>query len=204
MLTLFYAPGACSIAPHIALLEAGVAFTLAKVDFLRGKRLGDGRDFTSVNPKGQVPALVLENGELLTEAAVMVQYIADLKPASNLAPACGTFARVRMQEWLNFLATELHKGMSPLYKRTTPEEYKALLREHVAERFKLLEVGVTGKPFLLGDQYTVADSYAFYCLRSWKRVFKNELTGALGDYYGALAGRAAVQAAVEAEGFGGV
>jgi glutathione S-transferase len=201
MLTLFYAPGACSIAPHIALREVAAQFTLCKVDFLRGKRLGDGREFASVNPKGYVPALLLENGELLTETAVMVQYIADLKPGSGLAPTCGTFDRVRLQEWLNFIATELHKGMAPLHKPSVPDDYKKVVREVITNRLRILEEALQQKPFLMGPKFTVADAYAFFCLRAWAQVFKNDLQGVLADYFGSITARPAVKAALDAEGF---
>lgn len=201
MLKLFYAPGACSISPHIALREAGIPFELDRVDFMRGKKLESGGDFTSVNPKGYVPAMLLDDGELLTEGTAMVQYIADLRPEKKLAPPAGSFARVRLQEWLNFIATELHKGLGPLFAKEAPDEYKAVARAKLESRLALLAKGVEGKRFLMGEDFTVADGYAFYVLRSWRRVFKGELPDVLSAYYDRIASRPAVQEALKAEGF---
>jgi glutathione S-transferase len=201
MLKLFYASGACSLSPHIALREAELPFELDRVDFMRAKRLESGGDFTSVSEKGYVPALRLDNGELLTEGVAIVQYIADLRPGKKLAPPPGSFERVRLQEWLNFIATELHKGLTPLYAKQASDEYKAFARERLASRLTLLARGVQGKPFLMGETFTVADGYAFYVLRSWTRVLKGELTHELADYFDRLSSRPAVQQALRAEGF---
>jgi glutathione S-transferase len=201
MLTLYYAPGGCSLSPHIALREARIPFKLRKVDFMRGKKLEDGRDFAEVSPKAYIPALVLEDGQLLTEGAVIAQYIADRAPEAKLAPPPGTFERVRLQEWLNFIATELHKGLGPLFAQNANAEYKTSASDKFAGRLALLAKGLEGKTFLMGDQFTIADGYAFYALRSWQVFFKNELTGALLDYYSRISARPAVQATLEAEGF---
>ncbi|WP_146655512.1 glutathione transferase GstA [Labilithrix luteola] len=200
-MTLYYAPGGCSISPHIALREAKLPFQLQRVDFMRGKKLDDGTDFVTVNPKGYIPALALENGQLLTETAVMVQYIADLRPESKLAPAPGTFERVRLQEWLNFIATELHKGLTPFYSPDASEQYKTKMRERFELRLGVVGNAVEAQPYLMGEQFTVADGYAFYTLRAWQTFVKGELKGALVPYYARLLERPSIQAALEAEGF---
>jgi glutathione S-transferase len=201
MLTLYYAPGGCSLSPHIALREANIPFQLNRVDFMRGKKTEDDKDFTTVNPKGYIPALVLEDGQVLTEGAAIVQYIADLKPEAKLAPPAGTFERVRLQEWLNFIATELHKGLTPLFAKDAGESYQRGASEKFASRLGFIERAVTGNRFLTGDTFTIADGYAFYALRSWQTFFKNEIGGELRAYYGRLLDRPSVQAALEAEGF---
>ncbi|SET19797.1 glutathione transferase GstA [Stigmatella erecta] len=201
MLTLYYASGSCSLSPHIALREAGVPFELDKVDLMRAQRLDSGGTFTSVSEKGYVPALRLDTGELLTEGVAIVQYIADLRPEKQLAPPPGSFERVRLQEWLNFIATELHKGFSPLCAKQASDGYKAFARERLVSRLALLAKGVTDKPFLLGERFTVADGYAFYVLRTWTRVMKGELPGELAAYFARLSSRPAVRQALQAEGF---
>lgn len=197
--TLYYTPGACSISPHIALRESGLPFDLVKVD-LRAKKLADGGDFTAVSPKGYVPALRLPDGQLLTEGAVMVQYLADLVPEKKLAPALGTMERYRLMETLHFIATELHKATSPLYNVLAGDDYKTQLKGRLAQRWGLFEKMVHGE-FLFGD-FTVADGYAFYVMRSWLKVFKEDFTRwpALAAYYQRLAARPSVMAALEAEG----
>ncbi|MDB4954336.1 MAG: Glutathione S-transferase [Myxococcales bacterium] len=199
--TLFYTPGACSISPHIALREAGLDFQLEKVD-LRAKKLASGDDYTGVSAKGYVPALRLPDGKILTEGAVMVQYIADQAPKSQLAPPAGTMERYRLMEWLNFIATELHKGTSPLYSPVANDDYKANLKQRLDSRWNVLAAGIKGKPFLMGDKFTIADGYAFYVLRGWIHPIKETLTKwpDLADYYERLAARPTVAAALEAEG----
>jgi glutathione S-transferase len=200
MMKLYYSPGACSLSPHIALREAELPFELVRVDFANGRATADGSTLDRVNPKSQVPALVLEDGQLLTEGAVMVQYIADLAPARKLAPPAGTFARVRLQEWLNFMATELHKGMSPFYAKEAGAEYKELLKERMEKRFAYLEERLGTQPFLMGDQFTVADGYALYNLRAFKRFVRPELSSPLAAYAARIMARPSVKAAFEAEG----
>lgn len=200
MLTLYYSPGACSLSPHIALREAGIPHQLDRVD-LRGRKLESGGAYTDINPKGYVPALRLEDGYLLTEGAVMVQYIADLKPETKLAPPNGTFARVRLQEWLHYIATELHKGLSPLFSPVASEEYKQASKERFAARLAYLGKELGDRKYLLGDDFTVADGYVFWCMRTWKAMGKGELTGNLLSYFERIGERPAVQAALEAEGF---
>jgi glutathione S-transferase len=200
MIKLFYAPNACSISPHVALREAELPFEIDRVDFMRGKKLESGGDLSSVNPKGYVPAMFLDNGELLTEGAVMVQYIADLVPAKKLAPPQGTFERVRLQEWLNFIATELHKGFSPLFSPVANDEYKTSAKERLAHRFSILATGLGDKPFLMGETFTVADGYSLYVMRTWIRMVKTDLPGGLASYLERIQARPSVQAALAAEG----
>ncbi|MGN6104718.1 MAG: glutathione transferase GstA [Kofleriaceae bacterium] len=199
--TLYYTPGACSLSPHIALREAGLPFDLAKVD-LRTKKLADGGDWLAINPKGYVPALRLPDGEVLTEGAIIVQYIADQRPELGLAPPNGTLARARHNEWLHFIATELHKGMAPLYNALAGEDLKNQTRERVAGRLSFLAQTLETQPFLTGDRFTVADGYAFYITRAWRQHHKLDLARwpALVDYDQRIAARPAVAAALAAEG----
>jgi glutathione S-transferase len=197
---LYYAPGACSLAPHIVAREAGIDIGLDKVDFATKKTAG-GKDYLAINPKGYVPALELDNGQILTEGPVIQQYLADQKPASGLAPANGTIERYRLQEMLTYINSEIHKNYGPLFNpKITPEG-----REHqftyLRKRFEFLDKGIAGKQFLLGDRFTVADAYLFVML-SWAghvgldiSSYKN--LGALMQRVGA---RPAVQAALKAEG----
>jgi glutathione S-transferase len=200
MLKLYYAPLACSISPHIALREAGLPFELVRVDFKAGKKLPDGSDFSKVNPKGYVPALMLDDGEVLTEGVSIIQYIAGLKPESGLAPPPTSFGRVRLQEWLNFIATELHKGLGPLFSNLASDEFKEAATEKLASRLAFLARGIGDKPYLFSDRFTVADGYAFYVLRTWNRVVKREPPGGLAAYHDRIAARPAVQAALQTEG----
>jgi glutathione S-transferase len=199
-LKLYYAPGACSLSPHIALRESGLEFTLDRVDFGEGRKTASGKGYFDVNPKGYVPALELPDGQLLTEGAVIVQYIADLKPESRLAPPAGSFARVRLQEQLNFIATELHKGLSPLFSTAANDAYKQATRERLAGRLGMLDKALSGGKWLGGEQFTVADGYAFYALRTYERLTGAALPGGLAAYRGRIADRPAVQAALAAEG----
>jgi glutathione S-transferase len=197
---LYYAPGGCSLSPHIALREAGIAVELHKVDFTRGKLLADGSSLADVSAKGYIPALVLDDGQLLTEGAVMVQYIADLAPDSKLAPPAGSFERYRLQEWLNFIGTELHKGFAPLYSPSASAEFKASVKDRLALRMDVLARGLDGKSWLMGERFTVADGYAYYALRMWKRMVRPELPGILGEYFARIEARPAVQEVLAAEG----
>ena len=160
---LYYSPSACSLSPHIALREAGLDFELVRVDLGR-HTLPDGRDFTQINPKGYVPALELDNGCVLTEGTAIVQYIADLKPESGLAPKAGTFARYQLQEWLGFINSEIHKGFGPLFNPNTPEEYKATARKNLGIRLAYVAAHLAKNDFLMGAQFTVADGYLFTVL----------------------------------------
>jgi glutathione S-transferase len=196
---LYFASAACSLSPHIALREAGLPFDLERVD-LRAKVTASGEDFRAVNPKGYVPALRLDDGQILTEGAVIVQWIADQKPESGLIPRAGTFERYRAQEWLHFIATELHKGLAPLYNKALPPEIKAATVEKLANRFSFITQALADRPFLMGSAFGVADGYAFYTLRSWQRAVGPELPSpVLQAYFERIAARPAVRAALEAE-----
>ncbi len=197
---LFFLPGTCSLSPHIALREAGIPFELVRVG-RKDKQTTDGEDFLGINPKGMVPALRLDDGAVLTEGPAIVQYIADLKPESNLAPANGTLARYRLQETLNFLSTEVHKGFSPLFNPKTPEDYRVLAKDLLAARFALLEARLAQSPFLMGDTFTVADGYLFTML-GWAPHARVDLAPwpGLQAYRARIAARPAVVAAMTAEG----
>jgi glutathione S-transferase len=200
-LKLYYTAGACSLSPHIALREAGVPFELVKVD-LAAKKLADGGDFFAINPKGYVPALGLDDGQVLTEGAIIVQYIADLVPDSRLAPKSGTFARVRLNEWLHFIATELHKGFGPINNPKSTPELKQFFRQRLDARFQTLTAALAGREYLDGNSFSVADGYAFYTLRNLRRLDAAALeqSAVLRPYYDRIAARPAVRAALEAEG----
>jgi glutathione S-transferase len=172
-LKLYYSIGACSLSPHIALREAGLDFTLEKVD-LKSKQTGSGGDIRQENPKGMVPVLVLDNGEVLTEGPAIVQWIADQKPESGLAPPCGTMARYRLAEWLNFVTSELHKTYSPLFNADAPEAYKTIARATLVERYAFVNEKLTGKSYLMGEQFSVADGYLF-TVTNWARLVKFDL-----------------------------
>jgi glutathione S-transferase len=172
-LKLYYSTGACSLSPHIALREAGLDFTLEKTD-LKSKQTASGGDIRSVNPKGYVPVLVLESGEVLTEGPAIVQWIADQNPNSGLAPAAGTMPRYHLMEWLNFITSELHKNYSPLFNPNAPEEYKKLVREALATRYAFVNEKLAGKSYLIGEQFTVADGYLF-TVTNWARIVKFDL-----------------------------
>lgn len=160
---LYYSPSACSLSPHIALREAGLDFQLVRVN-LASHTLPDGSDFSRINPKGYVPVLALDDGTFLTEGTAIVQYIADLKPETGLAPKTGSLERYRLQEWLGFINSEIHKGFSPLFRSTTPEDYKTTIRESLAKRFDYLAKHLEQNDFLMGQQFSVADGYLFTVL----------------------------------------
>ncbi len=194
---LFYAPGACSLAPHIVIREAGLdSVQLVKVTFGKERPTEDGRNFYDVNPQGAVPALELDTGEVLTEAQVLIQYLAAQRPEAKLAPTEG-FQRWRFLEALNFIATELHKGTSPLFK-SNPDEVKEAAKANLANRYKLLEQKLGDQDYLLGD-FTVADAYAFVVL-SWARSFEISVPAKLNDYFVRIRSRPAVQKALQEEG----
>lgn len=196
---LFLSPGACSRAVHITLHESGVAHQSERVD-LRAHKTASGADYYQVNPKGYVPALVLDDGQLLTEVAVILQYVADRAPEKALAPANGTFERYRLQETLNFVATEVHKGFSPLFNPATPDAYRQIALDRLAKRFELLNEKLGSQPFLLGEQFTVADAYLFTVM-SWATPLKIDLAPypALGRFMARVAERPAVKATIAAE-----
>ena len=196
---LYYSPGACSLAPHIALHESGVPFTAQKVD-LRTHKLADGTDYYAINPKGYVPLLELDDGARLSEVAVILQYIADRKPGT-LAPAFGSMERYRVMEWLNFIATELHKQFSPLFYPTTPDATKEAQRTRLASRFELLEKTLSAQPYLTGSAFTIADAYLFTIV-NWSGTVKLDLTPwpAVRAFQERVRARPVVQAVLRAEG----
>ena len=195
---LYYAPAACSLAPHIALAEAGLPHRLVRVD-LGKHQLPDGSDFNSVNPKGYVPVLELDDGSRLTEAAVVLQYIADRKPGA-LAPAFGSMERYHLMEWLNFIATELHKGFGPLWKPNTPDAYKATVIENLGKRFDYIAPILARQSYIAGDAFTIADAYLFTIL-NWTNVLKIDLARwpSLKQYLDRVAARPGVQQALREE-----
>ena len=197
---LYYSPGACSLSAHIALQEAGLAFT-PMLASTKSHKLQDGTDFYSINPLGYVPVLELDDGTRLREGPAIVQYIADQVPLKMLAPQNGTLQRYRLQEWLSFIGTELHKGFSPLFNPATPEEYKAIARERLQQRLQWVDNQLAGKQYLMGDQFTVADGYLF-TVTNWTKPTNLDIAGLshLVAYLERVAARPAVQAAMKAEG----
>jgi glutathione S-transferase len=188
---LYYSPGACSLSPHIVLLEADT----------KTHTTADGADFYAINPKGYVPLLELDDGERLSEGPVIGQYLADQNPSSKLAPAAGTMDRYRLQEWLNFITTELHKQFGPLFQTTTPAEYKEILKEKIGKRFDWVSGELAGKDYLMGGTFTVADAYLFTML-SWTKHVGIDLQRwpALKAYQARVAARPKVREALLAEG----
>jgi len=197
---LFYSSGACSLSPHIALREAGIPFTLEKVD-LKAKTLESGDDFNGVNGKGYVPALELDNGQVLTEGPVIVQYIADLKPSAGIAPAAGTMERYRLQEWLNFITSELHKPMGSMFNPAQTPEWKAAVQATLAKRLDWLSGKLESRPYLMGETFSVADGYLFTVL-SWSKHVGYDLGKwpVIEQYLGRVAARPKVLEALKAEG----
>lgn len=197
---LYFSPGACSLASHITLLEAAMQFETEKVS-LAEKKTASGADYTAVNPKGYVPALQLDNGEVLTEGPAIMQYIADQVPDKKLAPAAGTMERYRLVEWLNFISTEIHKSFSPLFKPNTPEETKKASRDQLAKRFAYVEQQLQGKEYLTGNHFTVADAYLFTIL-GWTKPMEFDLSPwpEIQAYQRRVAVRPAVQVALVTEG----
>ncbi|CAO3351325.1 glutathione transferase GstA [Azospirillum palustre] len=202
---LYYKPGACSLSPHIVLREAGLPFELVKVDLVT-KTLADGSDFRAVNPKGQVPTLALDEGGTLTEGAVIVQYLADKVPASGLIPAAGTMERYRVQELLNFIGSELHKGVVPLFpmlNEVVSDTHRQFATKVLSGKLAVLDQQLAGKAYLTGDSFTVADAYA-YTVLSWLPRIKFDLSPFpnLTAFAERVAARPAVQAAHAAEAQG--
>lgn len=196
---LYYVPGACSLAPHIALREAGLTFALDKMD-PGTRRTADGEDYLKVNSKGSVPALRLDNQEVLTEVAVILQYIADQKPDAALAPT-NPMERYRLAEWLNYISSEVHKQLGPFFNPKLPPAWRENQVSVLTKRFDILSERLRSQPYLLGKQFTVADAYLFVVL-NWTSLFKLDMSKwpALTDYLGRIAARPAVQAALKAEG----
>ncbi|MFY7942105.1 MAG: glutathione transferase GstA [Burkholderiaceae bacterium] len=197
---LYFSPGTCSLSPHIALREAGLTIELVPVN-IKTHKLSDGSDYYNINPKGSVPVLELADGKRLTEGPAIVQYIADQAPQTNLAPANGTWERYRLQEWLNFITSELHKGFSPLFNPKSPEEAKTLARDKLNERLKWVDEQLQGKPYLMGETFTVADGYLF-TVAGWGKFVGVDLAPLtqLSAFMARVAARPAVQAALKAEG----
>ena len=197
---LYYSPGACSLSPHIVLREAGLAFEPVQAD-LKKHQLKDGSDYYGVNPLGYVPMLELDDGTRLREGPAILQYIADQVPTKNLAPANGPLPRYRLQEWLTFIGTEIHKGFSPLFNPGMPEEGKKINRDKLATRFQWLNGQLADKPYLMGDHFSVADAYLFTVTR-WAKPMNIDLAPYpnLLAFQERVAARPAVQEALKAEG----
>ncbi|WP_027014304.1 glutathione transferase GstA [Comamonas composti] len=197
---LYYSPGACSLSPHIVLHEAGLQHE-AILASTKTHQLQDGTDYYAINPLGYVPFLVLDNGDTLHEGPAIVQYLADQAPEKSLAPANGTLARYQLQSWLNFIATELHKGFAPLFKPDTPEDYKPQVRQQVLKRLTWVNQELGEKPFLMGAQFTVADAYLF-TVTGWAQFVGLDISGLdhIVAYRERILARPAVQAAMKAEG----
>ena len=197
---LYYSPGACSLSPHIVLREAGLAFDLVKAN-LQAHKLEDGSDFYAVNSKGYVPMLELDSGERLTEGPAIVQYIADQAPDKKLAPANGSMARYRVQEWLNFVTSELHKGIGGLFNPAMPDDGKAVIRAKATDKLKWIDQQLEGKQYLMGDAFSIADAYLF-TVANWTKMVGIDISGMknLSAFQARMAARPAVQAAMKAEG----
>lgn len=197
---LYYSPGVCSLSPHIVLREAGIDAELIKVD-IHSHTLDGGADYLAINPRGYVPLLVLDNGELLSEGPAIVQYLADLKPAAGLAPANGTMARYRLQEWLGFINSELHKAFAPLFDPSSTESVKAGTVAKIAKRIDWVATQLDAKPYTLGEQFSVADAYLFTIL-NWCRGVGIDLNDwpVLAAYQKRVSSRPAVRDAMRAEG----
>ena len=197
---LYYSPGACSLSPHIALKESGLIFEAIAAP-TKTHQLPDGSDYYAINPLGYVPLLVLDDGTQLREGPAIVQYIADQVPAKQLAPANGTFARYKLQEWLNFIGTELHKGFSPLFTPGMPDEAKAMAKTRLISRLQWVNGELAQTPYLLGDTFSVADGYLF-TVANWTKYVGIDISGLdhLGAFLGRVGARPAVQDALRAEG----
>jgi glutathione S-transferase len=197
---LYYSPGACSLSPHIALREAGLAFepVLAST---KSHKLQDGTDYYGINPLGYVPLLELDDGTRLREGPAIVQYVADQAPLKNLAPANGTLPRYRLQEWLTFIGTEIHKTFSPLFNPAMPEDVKKVFKEKLMSRFTWVNGELAGKDYLMGDHFTVADGY-LYVVTRWTDPMKIDISGLpnLTAHHKRVTARPAVQEALKAEG----
>jgi len=197
---LYYTPGACSLAPHIVAREAGLPINLEKVDL--SKHLTEsGVNFRTINPKGYVPALTLTDGSLLTEAAAIIQYLADQKPDAGLAPANGTMERYRLIEWLTFISSEIHKGFGPLWNPATPDSVKASTKERLATRFAYLDEVLGQQPFLTGETFTIADAYLFTVV-NWTNLHAIDISSFknLSAFQARVSARPKVQEALAAEG----
>ena len=197
---LYYSPGACSHAPHILLREAGLDFSLEKVD-LGAKKTESGADFNAISPFGYVPALQLKDGTIITEGPAIDQYIADLVPAKKLAPAAGTPERYKLQSWLNFISTELHKQFTPMFSKAVPEEYKTMVKEKLFQRFDTINAHLSTNAYLLGEGFTAPDAY-LYTVLNWAKYFAIDLAKwpAIKSFMERVAARPSAQEAAKAEG----
>ena len=197
---LYYSPGVCSLSPHIVAHEIGLPLKIEKVD-TKAKQTETGRDFLAINPKGYVPALELDSGEVLTEGPAIVQYLADQKPGSGIAPPNGTLARSRLQEMLGYINSEIHKSYSPLFRAETPEETRTERKAYLHKRYALLDGILAKQPWLLGETFTAADAYLFVVTR-WAKGAGVDLSAfqAFNAFQDRVAARPAVQAAMAAEG----
>ncbi len=197
---LFYKPGACSLASHIVLREAGKEFELARVDLAK-KCLENGDDFLAINPKGQIPALAINADTLLTEGVAIMQYVADSAPKSDLLPPVGFLSRYKTLEWLNFVATELHKGFTPLFRPDTPEAFKPTTRALLEKKLEYVDAALADQQWINGENFSIADAYLFTVLR-WAVAVKLNFpqAGNIANYMQRVASRPAVAAAMAAEG----
>jgi glutathione S-transferase len=197
---LYYAPGACSLAPHIVSREAGLPLKLIKVD-LGSRKTEKGEDYLAINGKGYVPALRLDDGQVMTEAATLVQYLADQRPQSNLAPAFGTAERYRLMEWLTFIGSEIHKGFAPLWDPKASDEAKAAIKARLATRLKWFDRQLEGRDYVMGKQFSIADAYAFVVL-NWAGMLDVDLSPYpnIRAYLDRVAARPQVKEAMRAEG----
>jgi glutathione S-transferase len=197
---LYYSPGACSLSPHIVAREADLPLTLVRVD-TKSKKTANGDDYWAINGKGYVPTLELDDGSRLTEGPAIVQYLADRVPQKQLAPAQGTMERYRLQEWLNFITSEIHKQFSPLFDPSTPDEVKAKLRDKLAGRFDWIVKQLSDRPYVMGSTFSVADAYLFTVL-NWSKWTGIDLARwpVLQEYLARVAARPEVQAAMKEEG----
>jgi glutathione S-transferase len=197
---LYYSAGACSLSPHIALKEAGLTFEAINAP-TKTHQLPDGSDYYKINPLGYVPLLVLDDGRQLRECAVIIQYIADQAPDKNLAPANGTFARYKLQEWLAFISTELHKNFSPLFTPGMPDEAKTIFKARLMDRLKWVDSALRDSPYLMGDTFTVGDAYLFN-VSNWTKFVGVDISALenLAAFRARVGARPAVQEAMRAEG----
>ena len=197
---LYYAPGACSLAPHIVAREAGLTLDLDKVD-LKTRTTASGRAFAEVNPKGYVPAMEVQDGEVMTEVSALIQYLADQAPQAGLMPAFGTPERYKVLEWIGFVSTEIHKGFGPLWNPASPDEVKQAAKDKLFQRFAYIDQRLAGRPYLTGERFTVADAYLF-TVTNWTNFHGLSLTEYpnLAAFMGRVAARPKVQEALQAEG----
>lgn len=197
---LYFSPGACSLSPHIILHEAGLAHSTAKVD-LRAKTTSEGKDYRTINPKGYVPALELDGGQVLTEGPAIVQYLADLAPGKNLAPANGTVERYQLQSWLNFIGTEIHKNYSPLFNPESSDDVKRMALGNLAKRYDYLNQELGQREYVFGSSFTVADAYLFV-VTNWAGMVKFDLARYphIAAFQQRIGARESVQKALRHEG----